>query len=456
MNKTSKTTMLGYGAFNFGANCVGGILASFLTIYLTDNLLLSAAFIAGLMLVGRIANALMEFLMGIIIDKTSTKYGKARPWIILSTLPTVLPVFLLFNTPSGMSVLGRQIWVVVCYLCHIAIFGSATCVAFSALLVKITDNPNTRVKLSNLSNLMGQIGALLTSSYGVPLLMYFGGYETGYRGMSLVFCVVGFIGMLLTGILCKENPEQIAAAMASKRDALQQRKQAMSWKQVSLIFKNKYALPLLVMFILYNFAIMIINSITVYYARDVMGNAAYMKEISYAKIIPVIIIGLLGIVPTLSKKFGKKTSLTAGAAALTLGFVIMAFAPRELSVIMAGNICFGIGIAFYGALMVAVTADCADLINLQNKIDVTGTVTGLSYVGKRLGMALGSIGVSVLLSLGNYDAAKANAGLAQSAKMLMMEKVGYLYIPMICFALLIFTSRVFRVDKEILELKEQN
>ena len=123
---------------------------------------------------------------------------------------------------------------------------------------------------------------------------------------------------------------------------------------------------------------------------------------------------------------------------------------------MAGNICFGIGIAFYGALMVAVTADCADLINLQNKIDVTGTVTGLSYVGKRLGMALGSIGVSVLLSLGNYDAAKANAGLAQSAKMLMMEKVGYLYIPMICFALLIFTSRVFRVDKEILELKEQN
>ena len=210
---TSKTMIWGYGAFGFGANCLGGILGSFLTLYLTDNLFLSAAFIAAMMLVGRIANACMEFLCGVIMDRMHSKKGKARPWMLWTALGTALPVFMIFNTPAGLGDLGTKIWVVVSYMLHIAVFGAAISIAYSTLLVKITSNPNVRVKMTNLSNLLGQVGALIASSYGIPILMYFGGYQKGYRGMSFIFCTVGFIGMLLTGIICKEEPENVEAML---------------------------------------------------------------------------------------------------------------------------------------------------------------------------------------------------------------------------------------------------
>lgn len=452
----TKSTVWGYSAFGFGSNCLGGILGSFLTLYLTDNLMLSAGFIAGMMLVGRIANALMELLMGIVIDHVKGKHGKARPWILGTAFFTALPVFMLFNTPAGLGDLGTKIWVMVCYLMHIAVFGAAISIAYSALLVKAAGNPNTRVKMTNLSNLMGQVAGLLASSYGIPILLYFGGYETGYRGMTLIFCLVGFIGMFLTGLICKELPEEMGASLQDQKEKLGSGKIDMPLKkQLGLIFRNKYALPVLFMFILYYFASMLINSITVYFARDIMGNAGYMTGLSYAKMIPIIVIALVGIVPFSSARFGKKTTLTAGAVLLAAGYGVMIFAPESYPVVLAGNILFGVGTAFYGAVMKATVADVTDYINITNRIDVTGTVSSVASMGMRAGMALGSVGLSVLLSLGGYSGEAAKAGLPQSSFMLLMEKVGYIYIPVICYILLIVISRLFNVDQEVIKIKEE-
>ncbi len=453
---TSKVTIWGYGAFGFGANCLGGILGSFLTLYLTDNLLLSSAFIAAMMLVGRISNACMEFLFGLIMDRTHSTKGKARPWIIWTSLGTALPVFMVFNTPAGLGDLGTKLWVIVSYMLHISVFGAAISIAYSTLLVKITSSPNTRVKMTNLSNLLGQVGGLVASSYGIPILMYFGGYQNGYKGMSFIFCTVGFIGMLLTGIICKEEPENVAAMMEEEKKKLEAKKNQLPLKEsLGYVFKNKYAFPLLSMYVLYNFAAMLLGSVTVYYMRDVLGHAEYMTQISYAKIIPIILVGAVGLVPMASQKFGKKTALMAGAVALVVGFIVMAFSPTSLPVIMIGNIFLGIGTAFYGALMGASIADVADFVNRKNKVDVSATVSSVAYMGMRIGMALGSVGITVLLELGHYDAEAANAGLGQAASMITMEKVGYIYIPLVCYILLVLISKFMDVDKAILKLEAQ-
>ncbi len=455
-DSASKVTVWGYGAFGFGANCLGGILGSFLTLYLTDNLLLSSAFIAAMMLVGRISNACMEFLFGLIIDRMHSKHGKARPWLLWTALGTALPVFMVFNTPAGLGDLGTKIWVVVSYLLHISVFGAAISIAYATLLVKITNNPNVRVKMTNLSNLLGQVGALIASSYGIPILMYFGGYQNGYKGMAFIFCTVGFIGMLLTGILCKEEPESMTAMLEEEKRKVEEKKNQLPLKEaLGYVFRNKYAFPLLSMFVLYNFAAMLLGSVTVYYMRDVMGHAEYMTQISYAKIIPIILVGAIGLVPIASQKFGKKMALMSGAVALVAGFVIMAFAPTSLPVVIVGNVFLGIGTAFYGALMGASIADVADFVNRKNKVDVSATVSSVAYMGMRIGMALGSVGITVLLELGHYDAEAANAGLGQAAPMIMMEKVGYIYIPLICYALLVLISKFMDVDKAILKLESQ-
>ena len=108
--------------------------------------------------------------------------------------------------------------------------------------------------------------------------------------------------------------------------------------QIKYVFSSKYSFPLFAMFLLFNFAAMIFNSVAVHFIRDVLGNALY-----------------------------------------------------------------GIGLAFYGSLLFASTADVADHINLTTKTDVSGLSTSIAQLGMRVGMLLGSVGVSVILSLGKYD-----------------------------------------------------
>ena len=263
----------------------------FLTLYLTDNLLLSMSFIAFMMSAGRIINAVTEFLSGFIIDRIHTKIGKARPWILGTSFFVALPVFMVFN-------------------------------------------------------LLGQISQLVVGAYGVPILMYFGGYETGYRGMSFIFCSLGFLLPFLTGIICKEDPDMFDAAAEMLHESTKRPSTPVK-TQIKYVFSSKYSFPLFAMFLLFNFAAMIFNSVAVHFIRDVLGNALY-----------------------------------------------------------------GIGLAFYGSLLFASTADVADHINLTTKTDVSGLSTSIAQLGMRVGMLLGSVGVSVILSLGKYDAQAANNGIA--------------------------------------------
>lgn len=450
--EVAKSQIFGYSLFGCGANCLGGILGAFITLYLTDNLLLSTAFIAAMMSAARIINAITEALCGFVIDRTHTRIGKARPWILGTAFFTALPVFMVFNCPLGLSQTGRMVWVFISYLLHVAVFGAVISIAIATLLIKMTSDSNSRTKITNLSNVLGQVSQLVVSAYGIPVLMYFGGYETGYRGMTLIFCTLGFIGMFLTGVICKENSD-VAEEVAEEMCKASKKESVPVLTQIKYVFGSKYAFPLFGMFTLYNFAGTIFGSLAVYFIRDVLGNALYMTQISYAKLVPGIICGLLGIVPIANAKLGKRKALIIGASLQTAGFACMLVSSLPLVVI--GNALYGIGMSFYGALLGASTADVADYVNLKNNTDVSGFSTSVAQFGMRIGMLLGSVGVSVILSLGKYDAQAANSGLAQAEGTLMAERLGYVIIPLICSILLIIISSFMNADEEVTRMRAE-
>ena len=140
----------------------------------------------------RITNGVGELLVGLLIDKTKSKLGKARPWILVGSFTCALPVWLLFSTPQSFSMFGKQVWVAVMYLLHTSVFGAMISVAAQTLVIKMSRKPHTRTSMLVINTLLGQIAVLITGSWGIPMLMYFGGYQTGYKWMSLVFCGVGF------------------------------------------------------------------------------------------------------------------------------------------------------------------------------------------------------------------------------------------------------------------------
>lgn len=291
-----------------------------------------------------------------------------------------------------------------------------------------------------MGGLLGQISNLIVSAYGVPVLMYFGGYEKGYFGLSLIFCSIGFILPFLTGVICRETPEVWAEA-AQQLSAARKRPSLPVKTQLKYVFGCKYALPLFGMFLTYNFAGMIFGSMAIYFLRDVLGDAGYMTQISYAKLVPGILCCLFGIVPIANAKLGKRKVLVLGSMFQVVGYALM-IVPN-LVFVLIGNAVYGIGSAFFGVLLGTATADVADYINLKNKTDLSGLSTSIAQFGMRFGMLLGSVGVAAVLAIGGYSGEAANAGLAQSSFTRVMETVGYAVIPLVCSILLVlFSSRM--------------
>lgn len=152
-----------YGVGDIGANLVWTTVASFLTIYCTDVAGIAAGVVGTLMLIARLFDGVSDLFMGIIIDKTNTRWGKARPWVLWSAPPLVISLIMIFTVPD-LGANGKAIYLLLVY-----IFLAAVC--FTA---------------SNLSyNTM------------LSLVHFLGNGQRGWTCMSIVYAIVA-LGMFIT------------------------------------------------------------------------------------------------------------------------------------------------------------------------------------------------------------------------------------------------------------------
>lgn len=99
-SKVSVREKVCYGVGDIGANLVWTTVASFLTIYCTDVAGIAAGVVGTLMLIARLFDGVSDLFMGVIIDKTDTRWGKARPWVLWSAPPLVISLIMIFTVPA--------------------------------------------------------------------------------------------------------------------------------------------------------------------------------------------------------------------------------------------------------------------------------------------------------------------------------------------------------------------
>lgn len=442
---------VGYGLCNFGVMIIQTIVGAFVTMYYTDNVLLSAGFVGTVLLAVRVLDGITDLAMGAIIDRTHTRIGKARPWVFVGAILFSVSMYLIFNIPAGLSGNAAKVYFVATYFLNTAIFGTIVNVSWSTLAVKMSRNPNTRATMVNMAQLFSNIAGLIAGSYAITMVMYFGGYETGYRGMTLVFGGLAMISMLATGFLCKEYAVEEGAVEIVEEQKKEEKKPAK--ELLGYMFKNRYMVPLILAFVLNWFALTLISSSMVYYARDILQNVNQMSLLNNAKSILAIIMLLIGIVPFCARKLGKKYTLFFAMGAHIAGGVLCTILGTNLIALVVAQFLRSVGSAFGSTLLMAMVSDVADYINMKNNIDISGMTSSVVSFGMKVGSGLGSAAIAWALAIGGYSAEAANAGLAQSASTIFAEKACFIYIPLICFIILLFLCTYLDVDKKLIALR---
>ena len=196
---------IGYGLGDMAANFIFQTWLFFQLSFYTDTFGLTAAAAGTLFLVASVGGSFFDPIMGIIADRTTTKWGKFRPWIIWTALPFGIMGVLAFTTPN-LGPTGKLVYAYVTYILLTAIY-SVNNVPYSALSGVITGNLSDRTSLLSYRQVFANSAAFIVGGLAIPMLNYFGQGDRakGYQmtmGLFSILCVIFFV---ITFVTTKER-----------------------------------------------------------------------------------------------------------------------------------------------------------------------------------------------------------------------------------------------------------
>lgn len=217
-----------YGSGAAGGNVMSTLLATFLLSYYTDTAMLNAAAVATMFLVCRIFDGITDVIMGGIVDKTNTKLGKARPWLLLSAPLMVVGIILILSVPAGWSDSMKLVYAYVTYLFLNAVVYTIFGIAHMALMARITRDPNERNTMSVVSSICNGLSGLIVGTAITAFVMHFGWSMTG-----VILGVISGSLILVPGLTLKEN-------IGMTDHGVDQREVLPMKQQLPAVLTNKY------------------------------------------------------------------------------------------------------------------------------------------------------------------------------------------------------------------------
>lgn len=370
-NVTGKEKWLGYLLGPCGALLFNAVLATYLNVYYTDVLILGGiwrgAFLVVFPIISKVIDAITNIVMGRIIDKTKSRQGKARPWLLLSAPLLAITGILLFIVPSGNQTL-QIIWVMLSYNLYYSFAFTIYNMSHNLMVPLSTRNTTQRGSLSvfnNIANIMmtGMVVALVFPMVIMPVI----GVDK-----SLWIIVMGMlagIALVCTFVEYYFTKERVTEELAS----LGNEKPLPFLTQLKVIFADKYMLLLFAYFLIYTFGVSLKNLGLVYYCNWVLGtynDGITQMLISIIGGLPMGI-GIFAVWP-LAKKFGKRNVTVAGFMLYALGSAICWMVPTNLIVVLIGQFIKNIGGLPCAYVFMALFADELDHIEWKSGIRCDG------------------------------------------------------------------------------------
>lgn len=430
MEKNKKVPMLNklaYALGTGGGNVFSQIAAAFLLQYYTDTALIGAGAIATMFLVCRVFDGISDLLMGGIIDRTKTKLGKARPWLIASGPLSLLGIVLLMNVPMGLPEGGKLAYAYITYIFMAVIVYTIYGIANTAMLPLMTKNPKEHTMLATFSAIGNNAIGLVAGSAITPLVV-----NLGWRTSSIILGLVACVLILISGLL---NKEVDAGEEIEKKESI-----PMS-KQLPAVLKNKYFFILLLVgaFSL----LMNANAIgaQIYYCNLVLGDMGLMSKFMIAGQLPGLLI--LFLMPYISNKYSKQAFLLIGSVFLIIGFAISGFAGTNTAMLLVGTVIRSLGA---GPLLSAVFALVPDVVEYgywKYGVRSEGLISSAQSVGSKVGIGFGSAITGWILAAVKYDP----TAVEQSQAVIDAVKFDFTWLGMIISVVIFVIVLMLNVEK---------
>lgn len=429
VQKLSVTEKVGYSLGDLAANLIFQTLMTFLAFFYTDVYQIPAAAAATIIFIGGLIGACFNPIMGIIADRTQSRWGKFRPWILWTSVPFGVIALLAFSTPD-FSPEGKIAYAFITYVVLVLVY-SANNLPYSALSGVLTGNMADRNSLSAYRFVAVMVAQFIIQALLLPLVLILGDGDkaVGFENTMTLFACVGIVFFLITFMTTKERVMTCSAQSSTIR------------QDIGDLLKNRPWAIMLVLTVLVFITLALKGGMYIFYFENYLNEqqvALFLEDIGFNAFIAglnamltgmglteflwpkdaatsgfslfnaggiICMIFGIGFSKPLADRFGKRDVFAVALFISTLFVMAFYLFPADaIGLVFSSQLLHGF---FYGItipLLWAMIADVADYSEWKNHRRATAIIFSAMIFGLKLGLSIGGALVAGILAHYGYDA----------------------------------------------------
>lgn len=391
--------VLSFGAGSMASNLSWNMVAGFLIVYYTDVALIPAAVVGTIVLLTRVFDAVIDPVVGLLVDRTRSRFGKARPYLLFAAIPFALLCTLTFDVPHAATN-----WRILYAALTFGLLGvgySFLYVPYSALLPLMTGDGSELLRLSGVRAMGTSFASILVYAGVMPVvaLLGQGNRHRGYVWAAALFAALTTALYIIAFLNCRER---VAVARHIRKTSV--------WRSLANLSRNR------IWFITMVFETMIFTRLgflvpsIAYYAKEVMGSPWLTSVLLPLMSIAILLGGFVG--PRYLMSFGKRRGMLIALVFTTGCFVAIGFTDNSPGIVLPLFFLANISTGIQATLTFTLVAEAVELQQTRYGVREEGLLSSTASLSQKIGFAVGSASLAYALALTGYHprSTQANVG----------------------------------------------
>jgi glycoside/pentoside/hexuronide:cation symporter, GPH family len=380
----------GYGIGDIGSNFFIVVSGFFLLYFLTDIVGVEPALAGMVLLFPKLWDVVSDPIMGAISDRTNSRWGRRRPYLLFGAVPFGLTFFLMFLAPAYSSELARALQVGLMFALGCTAF-TVVNVPYSSMVAEMSDDYNERISITSFRMIFACVGVLLAGALAMPLVNIGGDGADGFRFMGLVLGgAITLLTLLCFRFTAKAKTLPRATISPSFRE------------QVKIALKNYPFLMLIAAYAMQSVAVGILMAGLIYFIMHVMK----LPEAAMSVVLPVLFVTAIVFIPIwvrVGAKIGKIKAYRIGLLILAVMLGSMFFSSSSQVLLFYGQVfILGIGFSSFQLFPFAMLPDTIEFDQMKSGMRREGIFSGVWTSGQKLAYSVGPGIIGFALSLSGF------------------------------------------------------
>ena len=433
--KLSWLTRVAYGLGDTAQNIVWGAM-SILTFFYTDYAGIDPAMVGMVMLLSRCFDGFSDIIMGFIVEKTNSKWGKSRPWILWTSVPFAISIVLIYTVPQGSTALQFAYLFVTYNFCTTVCY-TALNLPYGSLSAMMTRVSKERDMLSITRMALSPLGKILAISATLPLIKVFGDSQMAWIEVMSMWAVLALILLLFCFSRCKETVVIQARKKVTKIPV---------GKSLKCLVLNQYFWAAMIIWMMQNVIFYITGTILPYYCKYIFHDSALYSPL-YLLETGIMISFTILFCPKLLQKFGKRNMSLYGVTICLIGHIIYCLNPLDFNWVVFSCVIRGIGFAPLNSVIFGFLGDVVEYGQWKFHVRQEGLIFSGGSVGTKVGSGLTSAIITGMLSYAGY-VSSTTASAVQPESAINMIVNTYVWGPIFVWVVLFVLLYFYKLDKQ--------